>query len=602
MNEYLPVLTTFWDIHKNEKMRLPVSISAQPDGTAIIISRFEDLVWEFWPYIQQENKSAKDKHIDWRFKLPSGRLFTDPEYAELLDASKEFVLSLLLDPIESRKRPGFSTLIQKFFALRLLLQWMDELKIRSFSNLPEHTITYVPVAKLRTQSDGEVSTQTASMRLRIVEELYLQREKYSNSLGVHPWPHESASWLAGVKVGMSSEKVKTNVIPDMIASNLVNAAHEMILLESVLLAKGDASNRVRLRTACYIVIGIFSGIRNSEMMSLSVNCISHRMNRDHSGEITLLHGSIYKTGQRAKAWQVPPIVEEAIRVLENLSSPQRSLLEKEEISLLEGLKLFALAGKSKISKRLTTVRNQKDKLFLGLGSGSIAVVCGSALNRDLRTFCEENDIKDINGKPYPLHSHQFRRTYAYFMARSQLGDLLTLRDHFGHSSLDMTTYYADGGADEYESDMELMDMVSNEKQGRQIEIMEGYLDSDMPLANGMHWLKDWRSTVRTAENKEALIAQYSGAITLNGTGHSWCVGSAKGTGCGGLCVFEAQKCVECNYGIIGQEHRPVWEGIRDQQIEALELNDMGASGAARAQNLLDYAKKVLVRLDGMEAT
>lgn len=600
MNEYLPVLTSFRELLQDEKMRLPVSINAQPNGTAIIVSRFEDQIWEFWPYIQQENKSAKEKHIDWRFKLPRGRLFTDPEYAELLDASKEFVLTLLLDPIESRKRPGFSTLIQKFYALRLLLQWMDGQHIRSFTRLSEHAINYVPVVKQKTQGTGEVSADTASARLRIVEELFLQREKYSNSLNAHPWPLESASWLAGTKVGLSGGKAKTEIIPDMVAVNLINVAHAIVVRDEEWLAQASLSDRVRFRTACYIVIDMFSGIRNSEVLSLSAGCLSRRMGRDNSAEILLLHGSIYKTGQRAKAWQVPPIVEDAIRALERLSALSRTLLEQEEVELESRLKKSIAKERLRIANRLATVRSQKDKLFLGFRANHIAVVCGSALNLDLRAFCEDFGINDAADRPYRLHSHQFRRTYAYFMARSQLGDLLTLRDHFGHSSLDMTTYYADGAADQFESDIELIDMVADEKQTRQIEIMGGYLDSDMPLANGMHWLKEWRSTVRTAENKEALIAQYSGAITLNGTGHSWCVGSAKGTSCGGLCVFEAQKCVDCNYGIIGQEHRPVWEGIRDQQKEAIALNDMGVSGVARAQNLLGYAEKVLMRLDGSE--
>lgn len=94
------------------------------------------------------------------------------------------------------------------------------------------------------------------------------------------------------------------------------------------------------------------------------------------------------------------------------------------------------------------------------------------------------------------------------------------------------------------------------------------------------------------------MAEYAGSITLNGTGHSWCVGNARGTGCGGLCVFEAPMCVDCRYGIIGPEHRPVWEGIRDQQLEVLALNDVGESGRARARRILDAAQTVLKRLDG----
>jgi hypothetical protein len=68
-------------------------------------------------------------------------------------------------------------------------------------------------------------------------------------------------------------------------------------------------------------------------------------------------------------------------------------------------------------------------------------------------------------------------------------------------------------------------------------------------------------------------------------------------GCGGLCVFEAQSCVDCHYGIIGPEHRAVWEGIRDQQLEALALDDIGPGGRERTLKILEYAEKVLRRLD-----
>ena len=58
-------------------------------------------------------------------------------------------------------------------------------------------------------------------------------------------------------------------------------------------------------------------------------------------------------------------------------------------------------------------------------------------------------------------------------------------------------------------------------------------------------------------------------------------------------------CVDCRFGIIGQEHRPVWEGIRDQQLEALSLDDMGPGGRARASDILGKAETVLKRLDGV---
>jgi hypothetical protein len=132
------------------------------------------------------------------------------------------------------------------------------------------------------------------------------------------------------------------------------------------------------------------------------------------------------------------------------------------------------------------------------------------------------------------------------------------------------------------------------------QIVSDLLTGDAPLATGHAWLSQWRSQLQTAKNKEELIRRYSSSISINGTDHSWCVGNAKGMGCGGLCIFEAQSCVDCRFGVIGKEHRSVWEGIRDQQGEVLALNDVGPGGKARASQILATSLKVLSRLDGSE--
>jgi hypothetical protein len=62
---------------------------------------------------------------------------------------------------------------------------------------------------------------------------------------------------------------------------------------------------VLLRTACYIVIDLFSGARDSEMMSLEVGCVTSGRSRDDSTDILWLHGTLYKTGMRPHKWLVP---------------------------------------------------------------------------------------------------------------------------------------------------------------------------------------------------------------------------------------------------------------------------------------------------------
>ena len=640
MTRHMLDLRPVKDVAFADKADIPVSIAFQSDGTSLIVSRYGDDIWDFYPYIPNANLAPSRKQLDWRIKLPDGRRLTDSEHADLLTSAKDFIWTLFTSPIEGRQRPMMRTLMTKSRNLFPLLRWMVNVGVARFSDLDGRTLDYVPVAKLT--DDGQLAADSVvASRLVVLEEIYRQRKKLHDALRMHPWPDEVATSLAGHKQGGVHRKPKTEFIPDVVATRLAEVSIDYVRNRSqrileVLVASDLAAERpikaghckgsivnartvailqagfedayelrrevTLLRTACYIVIDLFSGIRDSEMMSIGEGCIAHGKSNDGTTDVLWLHGTIYKMGIRPKKWLVPPVVEEAVATLMRLTAPLRDVLRREESELETRIGLSIGKEQARLIKRLDTVRIAKNKLFLGKRAGSVNVICGTAMNNCLKDFCAEFGIHGEDGQPYSLYSHQFRRTYARFIARSELGDLLTLRDHFGHWTIDMTVFYTDGGADDYEADTELLQMITNEKMDRQTEIVGSYLDSETPLANGGHWLNSWRSTVRTAPNKEALIAEYAGSITLNGTGHSWCVGNAKGIDCGGLCVFEAQMCVDCNYGIIGQEHRPVWEGIRDQQNEALALDDMGIAGRERAQKIFGIAQKVLARLDVQEDT
>jgi integrase len=616
-----------------EKAKTAVSVDISQNGTPVVVSRFGDDIWDFYPLIPQDNLSASVKRILWDVVLPDGKRLTDAEFASLLMASKEFIWSLYAEPVEGKKRPSLLTIIHKYAYLRHLLYWMTKNNVRSFSELTGRTFEYCNY--LKHKKNKPLKPGTLLMYLGVVENLYKQRDKLNDAIRTHPWPLETTYSLSGILQSSKNYRIpSTEFIPDDFATLIAQKAIDYVVNKSDYILKieeffdpyGKISpsdqlesltanisepyiistktilnkEKILLRTACYIIIAMFSGIRDSEIKSLETDCVIHRPSKDGLVDTIWIKGMIYKTGLRQKLWQVPPIVETAINVLTRLSEPLRYIFEQEE----KYIKYQSIENHETINiehnKRINTIKKQKNKLFIALNrkyGKSISVINGSTINHNIQHFCEQLLSSDSSESPFHLHPHQFRRTYARFIARSELGDLLALREHFGHWSLDMTTYYADGGADEYESDIELIAMVTQEKQTRQSEIMTGLLDSEAPLAKGGEWLKAWRSSVRTAENKEKLIAEYSGSITLNGTGHSWCVGNARGTGCGGLCIFEAQMCVDCQYGIIGPEHRPVWEGIRDQQKEALALDDMGESGRARAQLILDKAETVLRRLE-----
>ncbi len=624
------------DESTSSDQNFPVSLSRSDNGSTIVVSWFEDTIWDFFPYLPQENLKSSEKRINWAIKLDEQRKLTDPDLAPLLISAKRFLWSLLSHPIAGR-RASHATVLAKAELLSHLLRWMVQNDLKQFKQLNGRTLEYVVAARLRYGAQGYVSKSTHHYRLHILEYLYAQRLNLVDSLTEHPWPLESSLSLSGQRRGGNERTPSTKVIPDDIARNLIAAASDYVFKKSQKLIKavraGERfaeldlvkqrrtdlkteyaraegyrgwqdlrSELISLRTACYILIGIFSGLRDSEILSLTDGCIHQDRSSDENTPLFWLHGTVYKMGTREKRWLVPSPVCDAIEILTQLSTGLRNRLSQEKVELEEQLSHCSPSHAAEIqnlSKRLHRARMQQKKLFLSVANrfgNEISVISGAQIGRDLKIFCAENGIH-LDGRPYPLHAHQLRRTYARFVARAELGDLLTLKEHLGHWSLDMTVYYADGASDSFENDTELLDMINHEKADRHLEIVRTYLDSDEPLAGGAKWLSQWRRTVRTAQNKEELVKQYAATISLSGTGHSWCAGNAKGARCGGLCTFQAQTCVDCHFGIIGPEHQAIWEGIRDQQLEVLALDDVGPGGGIRANEILEQAEKVLRRLN-----
>ena len=604
----------------SEKASWPVSVAVLEDGSRIVVSRYGDNIWDFWPHIPQENKADSHKRINWGIKLSRGSLLTDPKNAALLESCRDFLWSLIVDPVEGRKRPKMNTIVGWVKGpLICLLRWMDNRGMTQFSQLASYTLEYVIHAK------QGVLPKTATKRLVLLEYLHHQSQKINDGLLKHPWPFESASTLSGETTEPGRYKPKTPLIPEMIWKHIgmlaidyvenraaaildvrdaIQAAggnHKVINCQraSTIVAQANGYPLARehthdlllLRTACYIVIAMFSGVRDSEVLSLSAGCTSHSITKDGT-DLIWMHGTIYKTNLRAKKWLVPPIVETAIRVMERYSEPLRHQMGMEELEL----RPHQLDGG--MIKRLQKVRKQKDKLFLVQNPkqrNRFSVMTNAKYL--LANFCKEFNIGNGNGDSWPLSPHQFRRAFAYYYAKSEMGDLLYLQEHFGHYSLDMLLLYAEGGTDDYEADLELLGMIAEAKQERQVEILTGVLDNDAPLAAGEQWLGDWRRTIRTAKNKEELIEDLSGTLSLTGTGHSWCAGSAKGTGCGGRCMFEPDMCTECNWAIISQEHLPVWREIAQQQISIIDCADIGIQGKTMAQRILGKANTVIEKLE-----
>ncbi|WP_395407899.1 hypothetical protein ACHMW6_15110 [Pseudoduganella sp. UC29_106] len=395
---------------------LPVSVIQSDHGETIVVSRYADSIWDFYPYIPQENLKRSEKQLNWNIRLENGSLLTAPEYAPLLESAKDFIWSLFSTPIAGR-RLSHATLIAKGELLIPLIRWMVVQGMDQFHQLDGHTMKYAADARYKSGSKVEISKSTLHYRLHILEYLYLQREKLKDALTKAPWPLESAQSISGQRRGGDHRKPTTEVIPDQIAKALIKASFDYIyqraptiisalhkaqsitdtLLglprQAVVDARTNAaresgfsgsmhlrSESILLRTSCYIVIDIFSGLRDSEVLSLEADCLTHESSSDTQTQVNWLHGTIYKMGRRPKRWLVPQPVVDAVAVLTQLSAPLRHRLRNEHDSYDRSV---TIDGPSPaLSKRRHFVRSQQNKLFLAISTkfeNEISVISGAQI-------------------------------------------------------------------------------------------------------------------------------------------------------------------------------------------------------------------------------
>lgn len=198
----------------------------------------------------------------------------------------------------------------------------------------------------------------------------------------------------------------------------------------------DLDDEVRvLRTCCYIVVAMFSGMRDSEIISLKDNCFERSF--DMGGEeYCWIHGLTYKLEEQPKPakWMVPPVVEKAVNVAAGLRKSLLPYIGKRRLYLSEVARDEGL--KSKIINDATLLESS---LFLGwkaLGTRPEFlqnVLTNTMLKKVAERFelvVSSDDLAEVIDraaiapeKLWPLATHQFRRTFAVFVARNVLGDV-----------------------------------------------------------------------------------------------------------------------------------------------------------------------------------
>ena len=635
------------DLSADEKAKLAVSIAVTHRGKPFVVSHYSDPVWDFWSECGPKNRKRSGMRIRWHVPFGDGGNLLDEQHATLLESAKDFILSLKREPIGGRKRPCARTVIHKFMHLKVVLRYMVLQGITRFEDLQEWTMHFISFAKMKVRGHGEVVPRTHVARLHILEDLYQQRGKLNDTLKQHPWAYDTSANLAGYRQTFDNIGHKTKVIPDDVlkrlgsvaldyvekkADNLLDARDTVeekrkagrikyagyseetiktyIERENRLVANrmgcqgvsGLIADLFSLRAACYIVIDMFSGIRDSEMTDLKVGCADGDVAEREGVEIIWLQGKVHKGGTRPHAWIVPPPVRTAARVLARLTRPLRDRMNAEEGSIKNKIQKgnFHRQEKASFDRRLVEIAQTRQILLLTVdhnNGNQISVLSNASTNDSLKRFCKRSGILGEDGKPYPLHPHQFRRTFAHYIARTKFFDLNYLSEHLAHWCVDCTAGYTHGAADTYEIDSDLLTEIEEERKKVQQEILTKELLEERPLASGK-WLLDLRPKVMTAKDPRELVRKLSDNIRIIGTGVSWCITDNQSPCCGGDCFFKKAKCKDCSTSIISLDHLPAWKGIERQNRAILACEDLGEDCKEDAKNLLKKAENVIARLEG----
>ena len=305
---------------------------------------------------------------------------------------------------------------------------------------------------------------------------------------------------------------------------------------------------VHLVEACYIVIAGFVGMRVSEILSMKVGAIEYRPIGETGVDQAYVVARLFKTVDdpdgRVERWTAPAPVARAVDLLERLSAPLRAASGREELFLVKNTQY-----------------------------GEIVPVTHMHIAWRINDFARHVGVPDHDGKPWQFSTHQFRKTFARFVARRDRTQLLGLADHFKHASVAMTARGYVG------SDFDLHSLINHEARAETAAALDRLL-----AARQLGGKMGERIVARNARFRgragEQVRRDYVAFILeetdlrIHACDYGWCVFQQETSRCGGeLEPDEAGRapavCLSCANMVIEAKHGSYWRDRRERNAALL---------------------------------
>jgi hypothetical protein len=122
------------------KARPTPSAAAVPPASAaresiLLNCQWHDPAWTLKPTNALEQ--GQPERVRWDFQLPSGRRFTDPAYAPLLESARTLIALIRARSLGTGLASRASTAAGYGIYLRILIRWMEEHHFTRFADLDE---------------------------------------------------------------------------------------------------------------------------------------------------------------------------------------------------------------------------------------------------------------------------------------------------------------------------------------------------------------------------------------------------------------------------------------------------------------------------------
>lgn len=585
--------------------------AAEVGGQWTILSRYGDPIWKMTG--GTTNTSAHDRVV--KFEL------VPAPYRETV---KGLLFRYLRRGRRGFKPPAGPRLRALLFAALPFLRHIQQLGIARFSEVtPLACFTYVTACKeLRQtrQSKGAPLRVGSLFNLFSAVEAFYELSQFTDDpIPHHPWVETSAAHLAGLTGAGAPHKnrSKTPLIPDDVFSALFQRAEAVVQRGGEFLDMRDALDAVaqeyagsgkiavkqakyralrkmgwsgtlrdfnvqlrELRTAAYVVVASLSGCRNHELAYIqSGSCY---LREDDAGEqYWWMRSQSTKTEAGHTEWMVPEAAVQALRMMDRWALPSQALLQAE---------IAQRRSANPHDPEIAEAMKHADAIFLGSTNSAhdVRTLTAAQWTAELKAFAKKCGLK------WSLASHQFRRKFANYAARSQFGDLRYLREHFKHWSQDMTN---DAYAINESADLDLYLEIQEELDELKTGVVAQWLLPNEPLAGGYGAnLVAWRGRheqVALFKSHDEMVRSVAQSTAIRSNGHAWC--TADDRGCVGNSL-EKSRCGGCDNAVISRGHARLYQRLYQDLSDVLACPDIGAGGRERVERDLERCAEVLSSL------